>query len=167
MRFGRAGVVKPVLPVAGLTLVRRDSVAALAEAYLRAPYLDDGTPVALPATTTDPEVSRAEVQRVADEVATPATASDLTLVVDGTPVTVTPAAIAAALTFGPDGNGSLAPRLDGAALRTAIGAPLAAVETPATDASFRIRSGTPDRRTVPVWSRGAARHACRLPCCPR
>ncbi len=99
VRFGRAGVVKPVLPVPGLTLVRRDSVDALAEAYLRAPYLDDGTPVPLPATTTSPEVSRAEVQRVADEVATPATASDLTLVVDGTSVTVTPAAIAAALTF--------------------------------------------------------------------
>ena len=52
VRFGRAGVVKPVLPVTGLTLVRRDSVAALAEAYLRAPYLDDGTPVSLAATTT-------------------------------------------------------------------------------------------------------------------
>jgi len=143
VRFRRDGVVKPVLPVAGLTLVRRDSVAALAKAYLRAPYLDDGTPVSLVAATTDPEVSRAEVRRVATEVATPATASDLTLVVDGTPVTVTPAAIAAALTFAPDASGSLAPRLDGAGLRTAIGAPLAAVETPATDASFRIRSGTP------------------------
>ena len=142
-------------------------MAALAEAYLRAPYLDDGTPVSLAATTTDPEVSRAEVQRVATEVATPATASDLTLVVDGTPVTVTPAAIAAALTFAPDGKGSLAPRLDGAALHTAIGAPLTAVETPATDATLPDPVRHAHRRTVPVWSRGAARHACRLPCCPR
>jgi vancomycin resistance protein YoaR len=143
VRFGRAGAVKQVLPVPGLTLVRRDSVAALVEAYLRAPYLDDGTPVPLPATTSRPEVSRTEVRRAADEVATPATASDLTLVVAGTPVTVTPAALAAALTFAPDGKGGLAPRLDGAALHTAIGEPLAAVETPAVDASFRIRSGTP------------------------
>jgi vancomycin resistance protein YoaR len=143
LRFGRAGAVKPVLPVDGLDLVRRESADALAEAYLHAPYLDDGTPVPLPVTTSRPAVSRAEVVRVAEQVATPATASDLVLVVAGHPVTVTPRAVAAALTFAPDGTGSLVPRLDGAALHDAIGAPLAAVETPATDAGFRIRSGTP------------------------
>jgi vancomycin resistance protein YoaR len=143
VRFGRDGAVKPVLPVEGLDLVRRDSVDVLARTYLSAPYLDHGTPVSLPATTSRPKVSRAEVVRVAEQVATPATASGFTLVVAGRPVAVTPRAIAAALTFEPDGNASLAAHLDGAALHAAIGAPLAALETPAADATFRIVRGKP------------------------
>jgi vancomycin resistance protein YoaR len=63
--------------------------------------------------------------------------------VEGRQAVLQPRAIAAALTFEADGKGSLAPVLDGAALHAALVEQLADVESPAVDASFRIRSGRP------------------------
>ena len=142
VRFGAAGAVHPVLPVAGLALARERAATALAEGYLGG-YLRGGSPVVLPAREDPPEVSAAEVTRVAEQVATPATASDLTLTVAGTSVVVQPRVVAAALTFVDDGSGRLQPALDGAALHAALVEQLAAVESPAVDATFRVRSGRP------------------------
>jgi len=91
----------------------------------------------------EPEVSPAEVTRVAEELARPATAENLTVTVEGTQAVLTPKDIAAALTFTPDGQGSLQPVLDGEALHAGLGQQLAAVERPARDATFRIRPGGP------------------------
>ena len=142
VRFGAAGAVHPVLPVAGLALGRERAATALAEGYLGG-YLRGGSPVVLPAREDPPEVSAAEVTRVAEQVATPATASDLTLTVAGTSVVVQPRLVAASLTFVNDGSGRLQPALDGAALHAALAQQLAAVESPAVDATFRVRSGRP------------------------
>jgi vancomycin resistance protein YoaR len=147
LRFGAAGTPKPVQPVEGRALSRRQSVDALAEAYLVGTYLA-GTPVELPVAVDEPEVSRAEVTRVAEQIALPATSADVVVTVAGTALTLTPQDIAAALTFTPDGKGSLQPVLDGTALHTALGEELAALENPARDATFRVRSGTP--RVVPA-----------------
>ncbi len=147
LTFGAAGTPKPVQPVEGRALSRRESVDALADAYLVGTYRD-GEPVALPVRVDEPEVSRAEVARVAEEVAVPATAADVVVTVAGTALTLTPQDIAAALAFTPDGQGSLQPVLDGAALRASLGDELTALETPARDATFRIRSGRP--RVVPA-----------------
>ena len=142
LQFTAAGVPKPVQPVDGRTLSRRASVDAIAEAYLVGSYVE-GEPVELPIEVDEPAVSRAEVQRAAEEVAVPATSADVTVLVDGSQATLTPKEIAAALTFTPDGQGTLQPVLDGEALHTGIADELAAVERPARDATFRIRSGTP------------------------
>ena len=142
LRFDDDAVPRPVPPMKGRHLARRGSVDALAEAYLVGGYLD-GEPVELPVDVDEPEVSRAEVARVAEELALPATSADVIVTVEGTALTLTPRDIAAALTFTPDGQGSLQPVLDGAALHAALGEGLTAVERPARDATFRIRSGTP------------------------
>ncbi len=156
LRFNDDAVPAPVPPVAGRHLARRGSVDALAQVYLVGGYLD-GEPVELPVDVDEPDVSRAEVYRVAEEVARPATAADVIVTVAGTALTLTPRGIAAALTFTPDGKGSLQPVLDGAALHAALGEGLTAIERPARDATFRIRSGVP-RSSGP----GRARR-----CCPR
>jgi vancomycin resistance protein YoaR len=146
--FAASGEPRAVLPVEGIELHRRRSADVLAEAYL-GDYLAGGAPVELPARLRPPDVSRAEVARVAEEVAAPATASEVTLTVarrGGRPdaeVVVPPRAIAAALTFEPDGQGSLAPVLDGDAMRAAVEDDLAAVERPPRDATFRVVNDRP------------------------
>ena len=125
-----------------MRLARPGAVDALADAYLVGGYLD-GKPVELPVDVDEPEVSSAEVTRVAEEIALPATADDLTVTAAGASATLTPKDIAAALTFTPDGKGSLQPVLDGEVLHAGLGSQLAEVERPARDARFRIRSGTP------------------------
>ena len=142
LRFDDEAVPQPVPPMKGRHLARRGSVDTLAGAYLVGGYLD-GEPVELPVDVDEPEVSRAEVTRVAEELALPATAADVIVTVEGTAFTLTPRDIAAALTFTPDGQGSLQPVLDGAALHAALGEGLTSIERPARDATFRIRSGTP------------------------
>ena len=135
--FDETGTPVQVAPVAGRTLERGKSVDALASAYLRS-----ARPVQLPVAIAAPAVSAAEVARVAAEVAVPATAAAATLDVEGTDVPVAPAAIAKALTFVPMGD-SLTPVLDGETLHQALAEPLAKIEQPAADATFRIRGGKP------------------------
>ncbi len=142
VRFGRAGLARTVEPVDGRRLARRQGVDTLAAAYLGGRHLA-GRPVRLEVVADPPEVSRAEVQRVAEEVAGPATSADVTVTVEGAQAVLTPRDIAAALTFERDGRGSLGPVLDGEALHAAVADELAEVEDPARDATFRIRGGTP------------------------
>ena len=157
VRFGAAGVPKPVAPVEGVALSRKKAVDRLTEAYLTT-YLEDGKPVSLPSKVRAPDVSRAEVQRVTEEVAVPATASDVTVTVEGTQVALSPREIATALTFEPDGKGSLKLVVDPAQLHAAVAQELAPVEEPAR------------RRDVPDQERIAQGGAGRRPvarCCPR
>jgi len=142
LKYNQDAVPEPVQPVEGLRLARPGAVDALAAAYLVGGYLD-GMPVELPVDVDEPEVSSAEVTRVAQEIALPATSGDVTVTAEGASATLTPKDIAAALTFTPDGKGSLQPVLDGEVLHAGLGKQLASVERPARDARFRIRSGTP------------------------
>jgi vancomycin resistance protein YoaR len=147
VRFGAAGVPKPVAPVEGLAVSRKKAVDRLAEAYLTT-YLENGKPVSLPSKVRPPDVSRAEVQRVTEEVAVPATASDVTVTVEGTQVALSPRELATALTFESDGKGSLELVVDPERLHAAVAEELAPVEVPAQDATFRIRNGAP--KVVPA-----------------
>ncbi|MEO7979834.1 MAG: VanW family protein [Sporichthyaceae bacterium] len=142
IRLGAAGKVTPVQPVDGLRLSRDRAVDALAAAYL-GDYLTGGGRMALPTAKDVPEVSAATLTRAAEEVAVPATSGDLTVTVEGAQAVLTPRDIAAALTFDSDGKGSLQPVLDGESLHAAVADDLVDVETPAVDATFRIRGGTP------------------------
>lgn len=144
IRFDAAAVPRPRRPLPGRALVRGSAAAALTDAYLSAPYLHGGSPVRLPVRVDRPQVSRGEVARVVRDVAGPATASGVVLTVAGRRVVVPPRAIATALTFVPDGHGSLQPVLHGRRLRAALAPALARVETPAVDASFRISGGRPN-----------------------
>jgi vancomycin resistance protein YoaR len=142
IRLGAAGKVTPVQPVDGLRLRQDRAVDALVEAYL-GDYLQDGARVPLPTAVDHPDVSAEALTRAAEDVATPATSADVTVTVEGAQAVLTPRDIAAALTFEADGKGALQPVLDGATLHVAVADELADVEDPATDATFRIRNGTP------------------------
>jgi vancomycin resistance protein YoaR len=140
--LGAAGKVTPVQPVDGLRLRRDRAADAVVEAYL-GDYLDGGQRVALPTAVDEPDVSAAALARAAEDVATPATSADVTVTAEGAQAVLTPRDIAAALTFESDGKGALKPVLDGEVLHAAVADDLADVEDPATDATFRIRNGTP------------------------
>ncbi len=142
IRLGAAGKVKPVQPVDGLRLRRDRAVDALVEAYL-GDYLHGGARVALPTAVDRPDVSAEALARAAEDVAVPATSGDVTVTVEGAQAVLGPRDIAAALTFESDGKGALRPVLDGEALHAAVADDLVDVEDPATDATFRIRNGTP------------------------
>ena len=141
--FTDAGRPKPVRPRAGQHLARQAAADALAGNYLVGGYLRDAQPVVLPVGIDPPTVTAEQVQRAIETVALPATAEPVTVTVEGTPVVLQGSDIASALTFTPDDNGELVPHLDGAALHAGLADQLAAVETPAVDASFRIRHGEP------------------------
>ena len=143
IRLGAAGKVTPVQPVDGLRLRRDRAVDALVAAYLGDDYLHAGARVALPTAVDRPDVSAEALARAARTVATPATSADVTVTVEGAQAVLMPRDIAAALTFESDGKGSLEPVLDGEALHAAVADDIIDVEDPATDATFRIRNGTP------------------------
>ena len=142
IRLGAAGKVNPVQPVDGLRLRRDRAVDALVEAYF-GDYLHGGARVALPTVVDRPDVSAEALTRAAEDVAVPATSGDVTVTVEGAQAVLGPRDIAAALTFESDGKGVLRPVLDGEALHAAVADDLVDVEDPATDATFRIRNGTP------------------------
>jgi vancomycin resistance protein YoaR len=142
IKLGAAGKVTPVQPADGLRLRRDRAADALVEAYL-GDYLQGGVRIALPTAVDHPDVSAEALTRAAEDVATPATSADVTVTVEGAQAVLTPRDIAAALTFEADGKGALQPVLDGATLHEAVADELADVEDLATDATFRIRNGTP------------------------
>ena len=87
------------------------------------------------------------MDRVILEVAGPAVSAPVDVTVEGNTVQLPPTAIARSLTFEPGVTDQLEPRLDGSRLHTAVAEPLAAVEQPATDASFDVSGSRP--RVIP------------------
>ncbi len=142
VRFTAVGAPERVEPSSGRVVRRPDAVDELASVYLVGDYATGGAAVDLPMREAKPSVSAAEVARVEREVAAPAVSGPVSVDVGGTPVSVPATAVAAALTFTPDA-GSLRPVLDGVALRAAIAKELAPLESPAVDATFTVKSGTP------------------------
>ncbi len=127
-----------VEPVVGRTLDRDGAVDAITAAVASA--ADPASPVDLPVDIVPVRVEAAEAQRVLDETVTPALAAPVTVAgTDGAdPVDVPESAIAAALTFTPQDDGSLAVAVDPAALQTAMGEDFAAFGSPAQDARFEV-----------------------------
>ena len=100
-------------------------------------------PVALPVETIQPSVTAAAVQTALTTIAQPAVASPIALVVGTNTVHLSPAVIAANLTFHPSG-GALLPVLNSQGIEDAVGSTaFASLQTPSKDASFDVKSGTP------------------------
>ena len=126
-----------VAPLAGRELQRDDARKRVLDGWLL------GEPVELPVTVTPVTVDEAAVQAALDGPARDAVAAPVVLDAGGAAVTATPADLAAALTFQADGDGRLAPRVDGLALLRALGDRAAPVQQPARDAGFDVTSGVP------------------------
>jgi vancomycin resistance protein YoaR len=129
--------VVTVMPRQGLEL--DESAAA---ALITRGFPQQSGVVVLPLRTVAPEVSAAEVQRVASGLAVSAVAAPVVLRVAGEDVEIPPPLLAANLTFVPR-DGTLVPDVDGAGLHEALADQLAPVEKPAKDAAFDVSSGRP------------------------
>ncbi|HWF40930.1 MAG TPA: VanW family protein, partial [Acidothermaceae bacterium] len=127
-----------IAPVTGLAIEHDQAVAAI-----KAAYLTSTAPVALPVETVQPSVTAAAVQTALTTIAQPAVASPIALVLGTNTVQLSPAVIAANLTFQPSG-GALLPVLNSQGIEDAVGATaFASLQTPSKDASFDVSSGTP------------------------
>jgi vancomycin resistance protein YoaR len=127
-----------IAPVTGIAVAHDQAVAAI-----KAAYLTSTAPVALPVETIQPSVTAAAVQTALTTIAQPAVAAPITLVAGSNSVQVSPAVIAANLTFRASG-GALVPVLNTEGIEAAVGSTaFASLQTPSKDASFDVSSGTP------------------------
>ena len=127
-----------IAPVTGIAIQHDQAVTAI-----KAAYLTSTAPVALPVETIQPSVTAAAVQTALTTIAQPAVASPIALVVGTNTVQLSPAVIAANLTFQPSG-GALVPVLNNQGIEDAVGSTaFASLQTPSKDASFDVKSGTP------------------------
>src|SRR4051794_1460551 len=121
----------------GRTLDQKKAADAITTAL--ASGRDPGTPIELPVDVAKVHVDKAEAQRVLDQTVTPALSAPVGIEgSDGTTAQVPVSAIAAALTFTPKDDGTLAVSIDPAALETAMGDDLTVFGTPAKDAQFEV-----------------------------
>jgi vancomycin resistance protein YoaR len=127
-----------IAPVTGIAIAHDQAVAAV-----KAAYLTSTAPVALPVQSIQPSVTAAAVQQALTTIAQPAVASPIALVVGSNTVQLSPAVIAANLTFQP-GGGALVPVLNSQGIVDTVGSTaFASLQTPSKDASFDVTSGTP------------------------
>lgn len=98
-------------------------------------------PIQAPLVPVSPSTSP-EAVAAGEELARAAIAAPVTVRAGTITASIPPAAIADALSFTND-EGTFVPVLDGAVLHAAIAEPLAAIEEPGNDATFRIKDGVP------------------------
>ncbi len=125
-----------VYPVSGRGIDRHTVGAIMESGWLRRGTVD------FPVVDLVPRSTKADVDRLLTELATPAVAAPLVLATPRGDVTVPVPAIAAALKLESDADGLVQPSLDAAALRKAVPA-FAKVEVAATDATFAVEQGRP------------------------
>ena len=150
IEYSKKAVVIYTPGVPGTALDVPAAADAISATYLATPY----DTLALPMTAVPPSVADEEARRVVDELAEPAVALPVALRVaqrtaEGSTeepevdeVTVTPADLARALTFAPEGA-TLVPSLDGAALHKRLADDLEGIERRGRDARIVIKSGAP------------------------
>ncbi|HEV7189081.1 MAG TPA: VanW family protein [Blastococcus sp.] len=130
-----------VEPAAGRTLDQKGATRAITAALASAG--DPKKPIQLPVDVAKVRVDKAAAQRALDETVTPALSAPVGIQgSDGTKAQVPVSAIAAALTFTPKDDGSLAVTVDPAKLQAAMGDHLAVFGTPAKDAHFQVSGDT-------------------------
>ncbi|WP_433076181.1 VanW family protein [Dactylosporangium sp. CA-052675] len=127
----------PVYPEQGRGLDRLGAARLAESGWLRRPVLE------FPVVDLVPHDTRADVDRLVRELATPAVAAPLVLATPRGEVTVPAAGIASALRLESGPDGVIVPALDTAALRRSAAAAFARVEIPATDARFEVSGGRP------------------------
>ncbi|WP_214367914.1 VanW family protein [Pseudonocardia sp. H11422] len=104
-----------------------------------------GQPVVLPLISTPPATTMDDVRQAIETVATPAVAAPVTVNGEGAQATLTPDAIASALSFRADPAASpkLVPEINEEAITAALKPQLAGTVTPSRDATLDFSSGTP------------------------
>jgi vancomycin resistance protein YoaR len=138
VRFRDGATPYALPPLTGRSLDLDGTVEAVRQAYLRS-----DRPVELPVEVAPVKSTAAGVQAALTTVAQPAVAAPIVLEVEGEPLEVRPADIAAGLTLEADAAGVLAPKVDGAKVLASLGDRVDAVESEPTDARIRIRDGQP------------------------
>lgn len=128
---------RAVQPVPGRGLDRRRTANAFRHAWLRTPRID------LPITDVVPASSSEDLDLLVRAIGRPAVAAPVTMSVGATDVEIPPAAIAASLTFEPDADGKVKPRVDATKLRAALGAALAPAQVPPVNATMTVQNGQP------------------------
>ncbi|WP_220187566.1 VanW family protein, partial [Pseudonocardia pini] len=128
-----------VPPVPGQELDLRTAVGVLERDWA------SGSPVALPLITQPTITTDQDVQEAVQQVATPAVSAPVTLQGEGATATLTPANIAAALTFRADAAASpkLVPEINNEALKEVATPQLASTEKPGRDATLDFSTGAP------------------------
>ncbi|MCW2723442.1 MAG: hypothetical protein JWN35_363, partial [Frankiales bacterium] len=138
----------PVQPLAGRRLDVAAAADAVSRAWLRQPSVH--VPVSEQKVKSSPE----DVQKALTSLARPAVAAPVTVDVEGRPVTVRAADVAAGLSFTVNDDGALRQHLDGAKVLASLGRTVRAVERTPVDATFDVTSGQPvlvpgrDGRTI-------------------
>ena len=104
-----------------------------------------GQPVDLPVMSVEPagHVSDAAIHQTIAELALPAVSAPVRVIGQGREAALSPAVIASALTFTPDGAGSLKPVLDIPKLSDAVRPELVMTEQPPKNASVTLVGGAP------------------------
>ncbi|WP_193604460.1 VanW family protein [Nocardioides dongkuii] len=128
--------VRTVEPRAGEQIDREEAVRAL-----EAAYLTDEPTVELTLRRTAPEIDEKDVQAALDEFANPALSGPVTLVFDGSPVTLAPSDFGPALGVRAEG-GELVPDLDEEELARLVDDVVADKGAP-VDASVALVNGKP------------------------
>ncbi|SDQ71076.1 VanW family protein [Quadrisphaera sp. DSM 44207] len=131
------GVATPTAPAAGLALQVEQAAGVLADGWLTA-----AQPLRLPATEQQPAVGQEAVDEAMASFGQPATSGPLTVVVAGSRVELSPAAVAPALSFAAE-DGRLRPQVDGELLGAAVQEADPDAFVAAKDASVEIRDGKP------------------------
>ena len=137
-------------PVPGRSLDIDGAVDAIRDAYLTS------TRVELPVEEEDVKSTAETVQEALESVARPAVAASITVDVEGKPLVVRPADVAAGLSLDVDDDGDLKPKVDGGKVLAALGKRVEAVEVEPRDATYDVSSGKPvlvpskDGRTIPA-----------------
>lgn len=132
----RQGKVVTKPPVKGQGIDLDESVAAVREAWL-----SKSGEVTLPLELVQPEISRAEVERAAEEFARPAVSGPVTIQLDRTPVKLSAREIGRVLAMVPR-NGTLEPELKDKAFADVIGTKIGEDGAP-VDATVKLVDGHP------------------------
>lgn len=128
---------QPVYPTAGTGLDPARSASSVGEQWLRTDV------VTVPIVPVEPGTDRAELDTLVADLAAPAVADPVTVTTPEGEFEIPPAAVAASLLMESDPGGTILPRVDPAALRTALAEELTEVEEPGEDAEIVVTGGAP------------------------
>lgn len=128
LREGSAGATLEVDPAADMV------VAAYPQ--------PDPERLVLPMAPVPTQIPEAEAQRILSELAVPAVALPVAVIVDGQATSIPPSEIARTLKFRPEGS-TFTTILKAEQLHAGMADQLQGIERPSRDASFRIRDGRP------------------------
>jgi vancomycin resistance protein YoaR len=130
-------------PAVTRAVVGTDLDTAAAAEVIRAGWLGGARPIVLPVRETQPKVTQAAADAALRDVAKPALAAPLDVVVGSKTVSLPPAKLVPALAVVPDDAGTLALRVDGAKLREAVLTAAPEIGVVPKDARIELRNGRP------------------------